>query len=464
MKTGIKILGVVVLAAVATVVGLKLFKSSPIGPSSHELTVHFTCDSYGRLQPCGCFTGQHGGLGRLKTWMQEKSPKAECLNLDVGGAIAGNKDYDIIQYGYMTQAYHKMNYAALNMGGREATVTATQLKSMASNSAVPMISASLVDEDSGKLLLKPYRIVEYEGLRVGVLGVLSPTSTTSPGQGIRVLGLNEAINQQLPAMSKESDIQILLAFATEPEMKRLARDYFEFSLILGGDVASSSQEMTRENDSIILYTTDEARTVGTFTATIESGDKTTFKDPEYTINMLWDKIPQDEKILTLIDEYLDEIRNTKLAIDDPNSVDPNSIPGVLPTAHYVGSASCKDCHPKAHKVWKDSGHAHAFATLIKKGSDADPHCIACHTVGFGKPSGYRRQMKDKRLLDVGCESCHGPASEHIDRYKHGKQNSFQFRPLGPGDCKSCHYGEFSRPFVWNLFWPEIAHGKESEME
>ncbi len=395
--------------------------------------------------------------------MHETSPEG-CLNLDVGGAIAGNQDFDIIQYEYITRAYQEMGYAALNMGGREAAVSAGQLSQLSEKSAVPMISASLVDEGTNQLILEPYRIVETHNQRIGILGVVSPTSAPSRGDGVRVIGLNEAINKQLPALVEKSDVIILLAFATENEMRRLARDYFEFSLILGGDVESPSQEILQENDSIILFTTNEARTVGTFSAKLGGEGQPQFLKPQYSVEMLWENIPQHETILTLIDQYRSEIRKTKLTIDDPNAIDPNSIPGVKPTAHYVGSASCAQCHPKAHKVWSESGHAHAFETLVKKGTDADPHCISCHTVGFGKPSGYRRDMGKERLVDVGCESCHGPASEHIARYQHGEANTFQFRPLGPGDCKSCHYGEFSRPFVWDKFWPEIKHGKESEME
>jgi hypothetical protein len=50
----------------------------------------------------------------------------------------------------------------------------------------------------------------------------------------------------------------------------------------------------------------------------------------------------------------------------------------------------------------------------------------------------------------------------VDRHLHGKPNRFEFRPLGPGDCTSCHHGEFSRPFDWEKFWPEIEHFKESD--
>ncbi len=435
--------------------------SKPAAKSGGQpLTIHFTCDTAGRLEPCGCFTGQHGGLTRLRTWLDAEKSASPVLNLDVGGAIAGSADYDLIQYRYLARAYASMGYAALNMGGREAAVSAKELVALAAGSPVPMISASLVDAATRKEILPPYQIVQRGGLRIGILGVVSPDSVPTPGDGLAILALDEAINRHLPALAAQSDLVVLLAFAKESEMRRLARDYFEISLILGGDVAGPTQDILRENDSIILYTTNQARSVGTLTANVSGETRKRLVDPAYQIRLLEEGIPQHKELLDYVKQFRREIRDTRLAIDDPHSVDPNAIPGVTTTATFVGSASCQSCHPQAYETWQKSGHGHAFETLVKNGSDADPHCIACHTVGFGQPSGYRRPMGANSLVDVGCESCHGAASEHVDKHAHGKPTSFRFRPLGPGDCVTCHQGEFSRPFDWDKFWPAIAHGKE----
>lgn len=460
LKYAARIAATILLVAAVTggiIYYLHSGKPRPAG----KLTVHFTCDTAGRLEPCGCFTGQHGGLTRLRTWLENRENPGPVLKLDVGGAIAGSADYDLIQYRYLARAYATMDFSALNMGGREAMIPAKTLASLAATSAVPLVSASLVDAETRKGVLEPYRIVELGGLHVGILGVVSPNSVPQPGEGLTVLGLNEAIDRHLPALAAKCDIVILLAFANETEMRRLARDYFEFSLILGGDVAGPTQEILRENDSMILFTTNQARTVGTLTASVTGEKRKRLTNPAYEIRLLEENIPQDVDLMKLVSEYRSEIRRSPLAIDDPHAVDPNAIPGVSSTATFVGSASCQSCHPQAYETWGKSGHAHAFDALVKTGSDADPHCVKCHTVGFGQPSGYRRPLGVNSLTDVGCESCHGPASEHLDKQLHGKPTAFKFRPLGPGDCKSCHYGEFSRPFVWGTFWHGIAHGGES---
>lgn len=451
------LIGLVIAASVAAAV---YYYGTPSKPAAaQKLTIHFTCDTSGRLEPCGCFTGQHGGLTRLMSWLEARPERHDTLKLDVGGALAGVNDYDLIQYRYLARAYRGMGFEALNMGAAEAAIPAEKLTTLAATSPVPMLSASLVDASTRKEVLKPFHIVEAAGKRIGILGVLSPDSVTDPGEGLAVLGLDEAIERQLPALREKTDLVILLAFAKETELRRLARDYYEFALILGGDVGGPAQDLVRENDSIVLFTTNEARTVGTLTATLGGESRTRLLDPAYEIVLLEERIPQHPDLKALVSEFRDEIRRTPLTVDDPNAADPRAIPGVQPAATYVGSATCQSCHPKAFETWQESGHGHAFETLVKKGSDADPHCIECHTIGFGRPSGYRRPFGKEKLTEVGCESCHGPASEHVAHFRDGKQTAFKFRPVGPGDCVTCHHGEFSRPFDWEKFWPLIEHGK-----
>ncbi len=118
-----------------------------------------------------------------------------------------------------------------------------------------------------------------------------------------------------------------------------------------------------------------------------------------------------------------------------NPADPQK-PGLKAT--YVGSNRCKNCHPDAFKVWAATKHSHATDKLeslkFPSGRQHDPECMKCHTTGFEHPGGYNDlvanlaqwtpnqkqnvapvafQAHNQKLRGVGCESCHGPASEHV---------------------------------------------------
>lgn len=83
-----------------------------------------------------------------------------------------------------------------------------------------------------------------------------------------------------------------------------------------------------------------------------------------------------------------------------------------PSPRYVGAQACSECHGKIHDSEMDTRHAHALETLKAAHSDTNPDCLACHTVGFGLPTGFINEAKTPQLAGVQCENCHGPAANH----------------------------------------------------
>jgi hypothetical protein len=138
---------------------------------------------------------------------------------------------------------------------------------------------------------------------------------------------------------------------------------------------------------------------------------------------------------------------------------------------FVGSESCRDCHPEAWRVWVESKHGHALERLRAK----DPkraglaECLRCHTVGFGFESGWTDDTNDaSRLGAVGCESCHGPGSNHVNRALAGDD------PLGFGRvagkwpvrwrarCLVCHDPANSPGFDLEPYLEKVRHWKNEE--
>jgi hypothetical protein len=431
-----------------------------VSNASLDLPVYFTCDTRGKLEPCGCFVGQFGGLTRLKTMLDAEAPP-NALRLDVGDAIGGKEDYDRIQYGYMLRAFAAMGYDALNIGQREAKLSVSQLREIKRTTPVPILSANLLDKATHIPIFDSHRLIERDGFRIEVVGVLDPRGLGDDlGEGLAVEDMESALSRYLTETRPKADLSVLLAFTDEATLARLAQQFYEFQVILGGKVSQPAQELRRENRSVVYYVTNESRALGSLRLRLSKSQPPQMLGND--MRLLHDKIPEDASFRDLAREYREEVRRTRLEVDDPKNLGEDMVSGVRASAAYVGTERCVGCHHGAAAVWAASGHAHAFETLRNRQADADPKCISCHTVGFGNPSGYRREFGTDKLVDVGCESCHGPGSLHVRQREGDPSISFTFRPLDAGDCQHCHYGEFSRPFDWNEFWPGIKHGKEPQ--
>jgi hypothetical protein len=135
------------------------------------------------------------------------------------------------------------------------------------------------------------------------------------------------------------------------------------------------------------------------------------------------------------DDYLNKYGQTRHLLQVLPPVKGLANPGEKDEPRFVGSEKCKRCHDDAYKIWKKTPHSHAYKTLVDEkypsNRQFDPECIVCHTVGFGNVSGFKDAVKTPHLKNVGCESCHGPASLHV---KNPKNEEWQKR-LNPWKAK-----------------------------
>ena len=432
---------------------------SHLGPArDHELAVWLTGDIRGRLVPCGCFTGQLGGLTRIAT-MMGAAPQDTTLKVDIGDALAGTADYERIKLGTIHRALAKLGFDAANLGHREAALSAEQLRSLAKDSSVPLLGANLLDATTGMPVARTHVIVTKGGWKIAIVGVMdSRMALENLGTGLRVDAAENSIARLLPTLKSQADFRVLLAFTDEATLHTLARTFPEFDLVLGGKVTQPAQRVEHEGRTGIFYVTNESRALGSMNVKLNGAGRMSIGKSE--VQLVHDQVAEEMAIAELAKNYRDQIRKVRLDVDDPSKSGDDFIPGIRATATFAGSESCANCHPGADHAWRETGHARAFSTLVKNGADADPNCIACHTVGFGTPGGYRREFAGTKLTDVGCESCHGPGSRHVTSRLAGDAEAGRMRPLGTGDCQRCHHGEFSRPFEWKEFWPLVKHGKE----
>ncbi len=124
-------------------------------------------------------------------------------------------------------------------------------------------------------------------------------------------------------------------------------------------------------------------------------------------------------------------------------------------AHYVGQSSCGDCHDDEVKFWDKTVHAQAWKTLVDRGQQFDYDCIGCHVSGWQQPGGSNLAHNEE-LRNVGCETCHGPASIHVA--KGGEETPLAIIKSPPENlcATQCHTHEHSDTFQHDAYLRDIV--------
>ena len=132
-----------------------------------------------------------------------------------------------------------------------------------------------------------------------------------------------------------------------------------------------------------------------------------------------------------------------------------------PPAHaktYVGSEACKDCHEEEYgKFMQYAKKAHSYDHIIrmKKGLTEGEfqECLGCHTLGYGSPGGFVSVEATPNLKNLGCETCHGPGSDHVAS---GEAKDIRGK-LNSTICEKCHIEARSKAFNFKPMTHGGAH-------
>ncbi len=134
------------------------------------------------------------------------------------------------------------------------------------------------------------------------------------------------------------------------------------------------------------------------------------------------------------------------------------VPTVTP--FFLGGSACATCHQGKSTEWAGTAHAHAWETLQNSGS-AREFCNSCHSVGYEPApntgnSGYD-EAPIAKFVNVQCENCHGPASDHIAG---GVPDPSKVEVTFDVDnCGKCHDGQH-HPYLTE--WQQSPHNFDTE--
>ena len=426
-----------------------------------DLVLILSAQQHGYMLPCGCSHPQVGGLERRYNFLQlVKQAGWPYVALDLGdlpqrrGPAGLPNQQGMIKYLYSMNALKAMNYTAVGFGEYEVNLgLSSALDEFALNESVPrVVMSNLINaKNNFPVQMETWKLAESKeaGLKVGITARVGPTVSQKiqkVAQGdanVRFDNKVDGLKDVWKSMEESKiDVPVLLyqgpvrlnGVKDKPsEAVGCAKAFPQFPIMLAlsdeDEPPALPEEVTTKGGSKTLVITLGHKgkfigVVGVF-KTGNPANPCTFRYErvEMTEDFLTPKgAEKGHPIVDLMEAYTRDLKDQKyLEKYGQNSHTLQSLDEVKGLRNpgpvtYVGSDKCKKCHDHAYEVWQNSPHAHAYKTLTQAkrpgNRQFDPECIVCHTVGFSYRTGYVTEERTPDLKNVGCESCHGPASLH----------------------------------------------------
>ena len=428
--------------------------------SASTVRIVFTGEENGYLEPCGCSEVQLGGLLKRHTLINHLREKDESVILLSLGDLPGKVGrQDEIKMETALDALDRMGYAAHNIGEKDLDMGIDLLGYLSQISNVDFVSSNIVDLDTSAFNIKPYIIKEIKTeesiLKVGILGIVSPELIESAYQDVTVVDPVLALKPLLSDLYDKTDILILLSHAEMEESIKIAEVYPELDLIISGHLVDRPDlYLKKVNNTYVIPVGEKGKYVGEITLSArqkESGEDehVNSSSPVIATTPLDGRFEDSSEIAMLLGIYQQRLKDEELLAQVFKSDPPSNLT-------YIGNDDCAICHNKIFKHWKETGHASAYETLVKAEHEYDPECVECHVIGLNYFTGFETIESTPALKGVGCESCHGPGSDHKETL------SKDYGRVSVGNCETCHNDEHSPHFEFKDYWQKIKHplGKE----
>ncbi len=412
-----------------------------------ELVVLLTGEQHGYLQPCGCTSPQYGGLERRYNFIEQlkKQRGWQVVALDVGDIAQDHGAQRLAKYVTTMKALKIMNYGAVGLGLNELKIGLVEtLASYALNEKKPPVLAANLDKESRLDCVGEFKIVgEGTQPRLLVIGVVgqSVIDKKPPDPDAKFPEGNTAVIKRLLAqpMKEKVDLRVLLYAGSIAEAKKCAETFPQFDVIVcEAEDSEPPANPEKVGNTLVINTGHKGRSVGLLGIYRTTKADRPF-DLRYQLVPLGPEYATPEgqekghPILELYEEYARKVRDADFL--GQHGKRKSSFQVDYPDATYVGSDACKKCHDVSYAIWKKSAHSDAHDTLVKAKRPSlrqfDAECIICHVTGFEYVSGFTVEKKTPKLLDVGCESCHGPGSVHVKNQNINKTDAVLNARMNP---------------------------------
>lgn len=436
----------------------------------YGIVLFYSMGVHGNLEVCGCPIHPLGGVARRAGYInafRKRSPDAAILQVDAGYIFnddlnlegAGLRADARLMNDWIVRANEVMNLDVVNLGYRDLPYAGSLLKSDSKlkPEKSSLISANVKAAGANHVNPAPYVIKVVTGkrlpnpVRIAFIG-LSDAAPEQHKDAVAKSGfvINDPLSAAKAALAEvrdKVDVTVIVGYLKMQTVNKLAMRNADLDLIIAADERGIVFDPKQVNNALVVYAAKETKHLGELRFYTDAEGVVERFTARYV--ELDEVIPDDPQMAEMTKQARKEIDvvQTRLAEEEAAAM-----AGKVRETPYALSESCAQCHKAEYETWKKSRHSHAFAALEEKQRMFDGNCVGCHSLGF-REEGFVSIKATPQFANVHCESCHGPGAEHVKAPTAGNYKT----PPRNQSCLGCHDRDNSPDFVFEKYWPVIAH-------
>ena len=246
--------GIAAFAAAMTValVGLYANAGTPVGAQKPQGIVKLRLlgvnDFHGHLEPP---RPGIGGAAWLKAHLDRATVPDRTIRVHAGDMVGASPLLSSWFHDEPTiEAANRMGFDVGTVGNHEFDEGGDELLRLLRLARFPYVAANTIRRDGGELLLPPYEVVERAGVRVGFIGVTTPSTPRfllkRHSARFRWTDISEAVNRWVPELRRQGvEAIVVLAHAGGPSQDE--SDAPDFT----GEIVEEAREMSPAVDVVI---------------------------------------------------------------------------------------------------------------------------------------------------------------------------------------------------------------------
>ncbi len=436
----------------------------------YGIVLFYSMGVHGNLEVCGCPIYPLGGVARRTGYInafRQRSPDAAIIQADAGyifnddttGAVAGLREDARLMNDWIVRANEAMNLEIVNLGYRDLLYADSLLKPDArlKPEKSSLISANIKAADANHVSPAPYVIKIVTGkrlpkpVRIAFIGL----SDVAPDEykdavaksGFAISDPLAAAKAALVEVRDKADVTAIVGFLKLQTANKLAMQNDDLDLVIAAEERGIVFDPQQVNNALIVYAAKETKHLG---------ELRFYTDAEGVVDRFTARyveldgiIPDDPPLAEITTRARREIDVVQTRLAEAEAA---ALAGKMQDSPYALSESCAKCHKAEYEIWKKSRHSHAFAALAEKHRTFDVNCVGCHSLGY-QDQGFVNIKATPQFANVQCESCHGPGAEHVKAPAVGNYKT----PPKNQSCLVCHDRDNSPDFVFEKYWPVVAH-------